>query len=130
MRRLKYSFVDLYIMILLYVAAGINHFYNPKVYISIIPPWLPYKLLLTYFSGTCEILLALLLVPIKTRRFAAWGIILLLIAVFPANIQMSVNYYQSHNNYFWLTILRLPIQFVLVWWAFLYTRKITYDHSG
>ena len=121
MRRLKYRLVGLYVMILLYTVAGINHFYNPTIYISIIPPWLPDKLLLTYFSGVCEIVLALLLIPAKTRRLAAWGIILLLIAVFPANIQMAIIYHQTNNSYLWLTILRLPIQFLLMWWAYSYT---------
>jgi len=47
----------------------------------------------------------------------------LLIAVFPANIKMCVDYYNGHKPYFWLTVLRLPLQLVLVWWAWLYTKK-------
>lgn len=110
-------------MALLYIAAGINHFVNTNMYVSIMPPWLPQTMMLVYVSGVFEILFGLLLIPSSTRTFAAWGIILLLIAVFPANIQMSVNYYRSQHPYFWLTILRLPLQFVLIWWAYLYTKK-------
>ena len=110
-------------MAALYVAAGVNHFVHPAGYISIMPPWLPYKLLLNYISGAFEILFGVLLLPKYSRRFAASGIILLLIAVYPANIQMSVNYYRSNNPYFWITLVRLPLQFLLIWWAWIYTRK-------
>jgi len=109
-------------MVGLYVIAGINHFYNSPLYVSIIPPWMSHKLLIVYVSGICEILLGLLLLPKPTRRFAAWGITFLLIAVFPANIQMAVNYYNSANPYLWIAIVRLPLQLLLIWWVWLYTK--------
>ena len=112
----------LYVMAIVYVAAGLNHFINPKFYTRIMPPWLPYPLMLVNISGVCEIAFALLLIPAATRAIGAWLIILLLIAVFPANIQMSVNYWKYHNPYFWVTLLRLPLQFVLIWWAWVYTK--------
>ncbi len=112
----------LYVMAIVYVAAGLNHFINPKFYTRIMPPWLPYPLTLVNISGICEIAFALLLIPAATRTIGAWLIILLLIAVFPANIQMSVNYWKYHNPYFWVTIARLPLQFVLIWWAWVYTK--------
>ena len=115
--------ISLYLMAALYVAAGVNHFVHAAMYISIIPSWLPYKLLLSNISGAFEILFGVLLLPKTSRRFAAWGIIFLLIAVYPANIQMSINYYRSNNNNFWLSIIRLPLQFLLLWWAWIYTRK-------
>jgi uncharacterized membrane protein len=68
-----------------------------------------------------EIVLAVFLIPAATRVYAAAGIILLLILIFPANIQMMINFYRRHNPYLWITILRLPLQPVLVWWAWLYT---------
>ncbi len=110
-------------MAALYIAAGINHFVHPAGYISIMPSWLPYKLLLNNVSGAFELLFGILLLPKSSRRFAAWGIILLLVAVYPANVQMLINYYRSNSPYFWLTIFRLPLQFLLIWWAWIYTRK-------
>jgi len=113
--------IFLYIMALLYLAAGINHFVNPKMYERIMPPWLPYPSQLNYLSGACEIIFALMLIPTTTRNMAAWLLIALLIAVYPANIQMSVNYWHYHNPNFWLTLVRLPLQFLLIWWAWQYT---------
>ena len=113
----------LYLMSGLYVAAGIIHFVKPQVYLKIMPPYLPWPLLLIYISGFFEILLGLLLLLPATQIFAAWGIILLLIAVFPANIQMAVNYTQAQHPGLWLAWLRLPLQGLLIWWAWQFTFK-------
>jgi uncharacterized membrane protein len=110
-------------MAILYFFAGINHFWHPSFYLNIMPPWLGARETLVYISGICEMLFALLLLPTPTRRFAAWGIILLLIAVFPANIQMMLNYFHENNPRLWLAILRLPVQFLLIWWAYSFTKK-------
>ena len=67
--------------------------------------------------------LGILLSPILTRRTAAWGIIILLIMIFPANIYMMMNYLNEKNPGLWITILRLPLQFVLIWWAYTFTKK-------
>lgn len=107
----------------LYMLAGINHFVNPDLYQKIMPPLLPWHFELIYISGAAEIVLGLLLLFPQTRRAAAWGIIALLIAVFPANIQMMVNYYQEQNSYLWVAVLRLPLQLLLVWWAYKVARK-------
>ena len=115
--------VALYIMSLLYIAAGINHFVKPRMYVKIMPPWLPAHLQLVYTSAVAEILLGILLIPASTRVFAAWGIIALLIAVFPANVQMMLNYYYKNLPGLWITIVRLPLQLLLIWWAWLYTRN-------
>ncbi len=119
----KHRSASVYIMALLYIAAGINHLVNTRLYLSIMPPWLPYPDMLVYVSGVFEIVFGILIIPVKTRRVAAWGIILLLIAVYPANIQMAINYYRAGDKYFWLTLIRLPFQFVLIWWAYNYTFK-------
>lgn len=105
------------------MAAGINHFIHPEFYLKIMPPWLPWHEALVLISGVCEVVFALLLLLPATRRAGAWLIILLLVAVFPANIQMTINYWQEHNPKLWLTILRLPLQFLLIWWAYIYTKK-------
>ena len=106
-----------------YVAAGTNHFWHTAMYVSIMPPYLPMHTLLVQISGAIEILLGLLLIPHATRRLAAIGIVFLLIAVFPANVQMTIDYAREHNPYLWLTILRLPLQFVLIWIADRYWRR-------
>jgi uncharacterized membrane protein len=110
-------------MAVFYVSAGINHFVSPAMYMAIMPPWLPAPLTLVYLSGVAEIMAGLLLLPAATRRMGAWMVILLLIAVFPANVQMSVNYHREHNPLFWVTLLRLPLQFVLIWWAWTFAKK-------
>lgn len=110
-------------MALAYIAAGAWHFINPGPYLSIMPPWLPMHSLLVSISGIIEIVLGILLLIQGTRRIAAWGLILLLVAVFPANVQMMINYKVAHNPHYWLSVLRLPLQPLLIWWAYQYTGK-------
>lgn len=86
------------------------------------PPYLPLHNELIAITGCFEILFALLLLHSSTRRIGAWGIIVLLIAVYPANIQMTIDYYRENNPLLWLSILRLPLQFVLMWWAYGFTK--------
>jgi uncharacterized membrane protein len=74
-------------------------------------------------SGIAEIVLGIGVIIPATRRWSAWGIIALLVAVFPANIQMMVNYLKDQNPNAWLTILRLPIQVILIAWAYQYTSQ-------
>ena len=107
---------------ILFVAAGIGHFVAPGFYLKIMPPYLPLHRELVLISGIAEVLLgALVLVP-KTSRFAAWGLIALLIAVFPANLYV----YQNRASFPQLPpfahLLRLPLQGVLILWAYVYTR--------
>ncbi|QEC68672.1 DoxX family protein [Panacibacter ginsenosidivorans] len=113
----------LYTMVALYVIAGINHFVNTATYLTIMPPWLPWPAELIFVSGAFEIFFGLLLVPLATRSIASLVLILLLIVVFPANIQMMLNYIQENNPYKWLSILRLPLQFVLIGWAYNYYKR-------
>lgn len=112
----------LYLMAAGFMLAGLLHFIVPKGYLRIMPPWLPYHVPLVALSGMCEILGGVLLMQQSTRAAGAWFIIAILIAVFPANVQMAVNFYQRHNPYLWLAILRLPLQPLLIWWAWMYTR--------
>jgi uncharacterized membrane protein len=113
------------VMALLYVAAGINHFVRPAMYLSIMPHFLPRSSWgpLVAASGGCEIVFGLLLIPAPTRQLAAWLIIALLIAIFPANIQMTIDFTRRHNPYTWLAWLRLPLQIVLIWWAWTFTGR-------
>lgn len=114
---------SLYLMAGFYVLAGANHFWHPQFYLAIMPPWLGFHDELNYASGACEILFGLLLIPKQTRRIAAWLIILLLIAIFPANIQMMLNYIHERRPGLWITIVRLPIQLLLIWWAYIFAKK-------
>ncbi|MBI3500796.1 MAG: DoxX family protein [Bacteroidetes bacterium] len=111
-----------YIMITGYVIAGILHFVFPKAYKRIMPPWIPFHYMMIYFSGVCEIVFALLLIPEMTRTIGAWFLIAMLVAIFPANIQMMTDFRKRKSNYFWLTLLRLPLQPVLIWWAWSYVK--------
>jgi uncharacterized membrane protein len=120
----------LYLMACIYFVAGINHFLNPHSYMKIMPSWLPFSEELIFVSGAIEIVCALLLLPSFSRKLAAWSIIVLLIAIFPANIQMSINYYEENNPYFLFTLLRLPLQFLLIWWAYQYTKPAATKHAS
>ncbi len=106
------------------VAAGINHFISPAAYAAMVPDALPAPLLLVQISGVAEILGGLGLILPKTRRLAAWGIITLLVAVFPANINMAVNHLPLGTTHVatWLLWARLPLQLVLIAWAAWFTR--------
>lgn len=112
----------LYLMSAFFVFTGVMHFLKPRIFLGIMPKFLPFPLQLVYISGACELLFAILLAIPATRYWGAWLIILLLVAVFPANIQMAISFYRQQNPYLWLALLRLPLQFVLIWWAWLYTR--------
>jgi uncharacterized membrane protein len=111
----------LYLMAVFYIAAGINHFVHPDPYVKMMPPYIPYPDALVFISGVCEGVLGVLLLPAVTRPYAAWGIIALLIAVFPANIQMAVDAYHTGHPPLWLALARLPLQLPLVWWAWKYS---------
>lgn len=110
-------------MALVYVAAGIYHFVNPKLYMKIMPTYLPSHLQLIYISGVIEIVLGILLIPESTRPIASWLIIALLIAIFPANIQMAINFWQKNSPSLWMALARLPLQGVLIWMAWIFTKR-------
>ncbi len=105
-----------------YLLAGLNHFIHPDSYTKIIPYWLPYPKEIVFISGVVEMGLAIFLLPLITRIFAAWGIIVLLIVVFPANIQMAIQFYREHSPYSWLALLRLFFQPVLIIWSYKFTK--------
>lgn len=109
-----------YVMGLLYVLAGINHFINPRLYIKIIPPYFSNPKLLNKLSGLAEIIVGIgVCIPIISS-ISAVGIMLLLIAVFPANIYMYQNEKARLGLPKWITLLRLPLQLLLIYWAFSY----------
>ena len=106
------------------VAAGVNHFIAPETYAAMVPSFLPAPRALVYVSGIAEIAGGLGLILPATRRLAAWGLIALFLAVFPANINMAVNDLPLGSRQLpaWALWGRLPLQLVLIAWAFWYTR--------
>lgn len=111
----------LYLMASLYLLAGLNHFRVPRMYTRMIPPAFPAPKALNIISGIAEIILGILLCIPETSAYAAWGIIALLIAIFPANVYMLMNKKAGMGVPKLILIMRLPLQLVLIWWAWLYT---------
>ena len=105
---------------LIFVVGGVMHFLRPRVYLAIMPSWLPAAAALVFVSGVFEILGGIgVLVP-ATRVIAGWGLIALLFAVFPANVQMLLNARTAHASASTMAVLvaRLPLQVLLVYWVF------------
>lgn len=110
-----------------FVLGGVNHFAAPDFYLPMMPPYLPLHLELVYLSGVAEIALGVaVLVPAeRVRRLAAWGLILLLLAVFPANVHVALydvplgGAPQGAGIWNWV---RLPVQAIFIAWAWWYTR--------
>ena len=105
----------------IYILAGINHFLNAGFYLKIMPPYLPSHLMLIHLSGLAEIISGALLIPRKMRKIGAWCTIALLVAVFPANIQMSIDQFNVGGWLFYLSLIRLPLQFLFIYWAWIFT---------
>ena len=106
----------------LFIAAGILHFVKTEFYMRIMPPYLPYHRALVLLSGVFEVALGILLLVPRTSRLAAWGLIALLVAVFPANVFMAQHPEQFHLSPT-LLLLRLPLQGLLILWGYAYTRR-------
>lgn len=108
-----------WLMSALLVLIGILHFVAPTGFAAIVPRYLPAPVLLVYLSGACEILGGVGLQVPRARRLAAWGLIALFVAVFPANINMAVNHIAPEGLALptWALWGRLPFQAVLIAWA-------------
>ena len=110
-----------YVFAVFWILAGLNHFRSDEFYLRMIPPYLPWHLFLVYASGLVEIALGISLLVPWLQRLTAWGLIALLVAVFPANIHMAV-----HSELFpefspTLLWARLPVQALLIAWAYWFT---------
>src|SRR5215470_12829140 len=107
------------------VAAGSNHFVSPDAYVAMVPSMLPEPRLLVDISGLAEILGGVGLIMPATRRLAAWGLIALFIAVFPANLNMAIHHLPlaGHPVPSWALWARLPVQVLLIWWASSFTPR-------
>lgn len=107
---------SLYLLAVLFVGAGLLHFLRPETYLRIVPPALPAPRLLVLLSGAAEVAGGLGLLLPATRRWAAWGLVALLLAVFPANVYMLQLRAQLHLPA-WALWARLPLQPLLMWWV-------------
>lgn len=99
------------------VTVGVLHFLNPNPFVRIVPKFLPAPLALVYISGVFEIALGIALHPAKTRRWAAWGLVALYLAVFPANINMAIHQIQltpGGDMPVWAMWARLPFQALFI----------------
>jgi len=105
-------------MAVLYILAGINHFVMPRFYIRIMPRYIPFHRFMVVASGFAEIGLGILLLIPAYKSWAAWGIIALLIAIFPANIHHLTSRKRGTGPPAWALWLRLPVQGLLIWWAY------------
>jgi uncharacterized membrane protein len=116
--------IGLFLLSFFFVSAGVMHFVSPEFFVAIVPPYLPAHRELVYLSGIFEIALGLSVFPVATRSLAGLGLIALLVAVFPANIHMAMNpesYIEAGTTIEFL-YWRLPLQFLLMYWAWWATR--------
>ncbi len=104
-----------WLLAVFFVLAGLNHFRTPTLYLGMMPPWLPWPSAANTIAGVAEVLGGIGLLPPRLCRAAGWGLIALLIAVFPANIHVALQGHMSGLNVspagLWL---RLPFQAVFI----------------
>jgi uncharacterized membrane protein len=123
-RRRKVRTALRWVLTVFFVGAGANHFIAPAAYVAMMPAVLPAPWALVYISGIAEMLGGLGLILPATRRLAAWGLIALLIAVFPANLNMAINHLPLGTKTLpsWVLWGRLPLQLLLIAWVAVYAR--------
>ena len=118
-----------------FILVGLYHFVNQDFFEAIVPTWFPYPTFANLVSGGAEIILGFGLILKSSRRYCAWGLLLLLVAVFPANIDMFVNDVDAQTNAFGTiervvdaegvrlrNFIRLPFQFLFAWLVFRHTK--------
>ena len=120
-----YKTTTIFIMSLLYIMIGIKHFKDPNFFIHIVPDYLSWKYEVVYISGLIEVILGVLLIFKKSRKLASYGLILLLVAVFPANIYLyeSEIAQQSLNISKNQALIRMPFQIPLILIAFWHSKE-------
>ncbi|MBK8294670.1 MAG: DoxX family membrane protein [Solirubrobacterales bacterium] len=118
MKALRYSLGAFFILV------GALHFIKPQSFVAIMPDWIPMHDEAVAVSGVAEIVGGAALFSDRTARFGGWWLIALLIAVFPANINMALNpgQVEGHDVPQWLLWLRLPLQPLAIWLTWLATK--------
>ncbi len=109
-----------YLIGILFILAGMNHFRKPKLYARIMPPYIPAHNAMVMLSGFAEMILGFMIMNKNTQSEAALGIIIMLVVFLPVHIYMLQNEKAAMKLPKWALILRLPLQFVLMYWAYLY----------
>lgn len=113
----------LYLLVVFYLFMGFNHLIKPEQYFAMIPSWLPLHSLLITLSGIIEITLAILLIAKRTRTLSAKLIIaMLFVFLFAIHIPQSIFYYKTGNQNFVASVIRLPIQFIFISWAWIFIK--------
>ena len=119
-----YRLLLLLALSLFFINVGVDHFINPDFYLNIMPDYLPFHAEAVYLSGFFEILGGIVVLIPKLRALARWGLISLLIAVFPANIYMAMNPNLFPEFSLALLYFRLPLQFVVIFWVLKATEMV------
>ena len=119
---MTFKLITIYLMGLFYIQIGIKHFTNMDWFMKIMPPYLPYHKELIYLSGIFEILFGVMLFFEKTRFLAGWGLILLLVAVFPANIYLAQTNGAAMGTSAAIAWGRLPFQIVFIALAYWHSK--------
>ena len=121
----RYKLLTIYVMSFMYVFIGIRHFTNPQYFLDIVPPQLPFKLFLVYFTGLIEVVGGVAILAPKTRKAGAYLLILLLVSVFPANIYLYVS--ETPQNLLGISkidaLIRMPFQAPLILLAFWHSKE-------
>ena len=112
-----------------FINVGVDHFVNPDFYLSIMPPALPLHLEAVYISGFFEVLGGVCVLIPRLRKIAGWGLVALLIAVYPANIYMAIRPESFPDIPIAILYIRLAFQFLFFYWAFLVTTS-SYNPSN
>ncbi len=119
--------ITVYSLSLFYIGVGFKHFTDIDFFLVIVPPYIPYPELMVYISGLFEIVLGALLIPRKTRKYGALGLLVLLVAVFPANIYLFTS--EIAQNTFGISrqdaLIRLPFQVPLILLAYWHSKTET-----
>jgi uncharacterized membrane protein len=111
-----------YLFAAIFIFFGFNHFRDPEFYLRIMPPYLPWPSALHLTAGFFEVVLGVMLLIQRFQKLAAWGLIALLLAVFPANVHVAVNWREYPDWSKTLLWVRLPLQLVPIAWAWWYTK--------
>ena len=110
-----------YVLALIFLVGGFFHLQKSKLYRKITPPYIPYKNSMVLLTGIAEMVVAFMLVTKDSENFGAWGMIILLVLFFPVHRYMLQNKEASLKLPKWILILRIPLQFLLIYWAWMYT---------
>ncbi|TLD71858.1 DoxX family membrane protein [Phragmitibacter flavus] len=109
-----------WLLAVFFVVAGVNHFLNPAPYLAMMPKYLPWPEFLHLMAGVVEVVAGVAVLIPRLRRLAGWGMMAILVAVFPANVQIAMFGWPGYDIPNWVLWARLPFQLVFmvwVWWT-------------